>query len=37
MTTLTIPEIERGALMEETRNSPQASVLRTWFNALRIA
>ena len=30
-------EIERGTLMEETRNSPQASALRTWFNALRIA
>ena len=37
LTTLTIMEIERGTLMEETRNSPQGSVLRTWFNALRIA
>lgn len=37
LTTLTIMEIERGTLMEESRNSPQASVLRTWFNALRIA
>lgn len=37
LTTLTIMEIERGTLMEETRNSPQASALRTWFNALRIA
>jgi predicted nucleic acid-binding protein len=37
LTTLTIMEIERGTLIEETRGSPQASVLRTWFNALRIA
>jgi predicted nucleic acid-binding protein len=37
LTTLTIMEIERGTLMEEARNSPQASVLRTWFSALRIA
>ena len=37
LTTLTIMEIERGTLIEETRNSSQASVLRTWFNALRIA
>jgi len=37
LTTLTIMEIARGPLMEETRNSPQRSVLRTWFNALRIA
>ncbi len=37
LTTLTIMEIARGTLMEETRNSPQRSVLRTWFNALRIA
>lgn len=37
LTTLTIMEIERGTLMEEARNSPQGSALRTWFNALRIA
>lgn len=37
LTTLAIMEIERGTLMEETRNSPQGSVLRTWFNALRVA
>jgi toxin FitB len=37
LTTLTIMEIERGTLIEEARNSPQAPVLRTWFNALRIA
>lgn len=37
LTTLTIMEIERGTLMEEAKNSPQAAVLRTWFNALRIA
>jgi toxin FitB len=37
LTTLTIMEIERGTPMEETRNSPQGPVLRTWFNALRIA
>ena len=30
-------EIERGTLMEEARNSPRGPVLRTWFNALRIA
>ena len=30
-------EIERGTLMEEAKNSPQGLVLRTWFNALRIA
>lgn len=37
LTTLTIMEIERGTLMEEARSSPQAPLLRTWFNALRIA
>jgi predicted nucleic acid-binding protein len=37
LTTLTITEIERGTLMEEAKNSPQGPVLRTWFNALRIA
>ena len=37
LTTLTIMEIERGTLMEEARNSPGGPVLRTWFNALRIA
>ena len=37
LTTLTIMEIERGTLMEEARHSQQGSVLRTWFNALRIA
>lgn len=37
LTTLTIMEIERGTLMEEQRNSPPGPVLRTWFNALRIA
>ena len=37
LTTLTIMEIERGTLMEETKNSPQGPVLRAWFNALRIA
>ena len=37
LTTLTIMEIERGTLMEEARNSPRGPVLRTWFNALRIA
>jgi toxin FitB len=37
LTTLTIMEIERDTLMEKTRSSPQGSVLRTWFNALRIA
>lgn len=37
LTTLTIMEIERGTLMEEAKNSPQGLVLRTWFNALRIA
>ena len=37
LTTLTIMEIERGTLIEESRGSAQASVLRTWFNALRIA
>jgi hypothetical protein len=37
LTTLTIMEIERGTLMEEAKNSPQGQVLRTWFNALRIA
>ena len=37
LTTLAIMEIERGTLMEETRNSPQGSVLRTWLNALRVA
>ena len=37
LTTLTIMEIERGTLTEEAKNSPQAPVLRTWFNALRIA
>ena len=37
LTTLAIMEIERGTLMEETRNSPKGSVLRTWFNALRVA
>lgn len=37
LTTLTIMEIERGTLIEEVKNSPQGPVLRTWFNALRIA
>jgi predicted nucleic acid-binding protein len=37
LSTLTIMEIERGTVMEEARGSPQAPVLRTWFNALRIA
>ena len=37
LTTLTIMEIERGTLLEEAKNSPQGPVLRTWFNALRIA
>lgn len=37
LTTLKIMEIERGTLMEEAKNSPQGPVLRTWFNALRIA
>ena len=37
ITTLTIMEIERGTLMEEAKNSQQGTVLRTWFNALRIA
>ena len=37
LTTLTIMEIERGALLEEAKNSPQGLVLRTWFTALRIA
>jgi toxin FitB len=37
LTTLTIMEIERGTLMEEAKQSPQAPVLRGWFNALRIA
>ena len=37
LTTLTIMEIERGTWMEEARNSQQGAILRTWFNALRIA
>ena len=37
LTTLTIMEIERGTLMEEAKQSPQGSILRSWFNALRIA
>jgi predicted nucleic acid-binding protein len=37
LTTLTIMEIERGTLMEEAKQSPQGPVLRSWFNALRIA
>jgi toxin FitB len=37
LTTLTIMEIERGTLMEEARQSPQGAVLRSWFNALRVA
>jgi toxin FitB len=37
LTTLTITEIERGALMEEAKNSPQGAALRTWFNALPVA
>jgi toxin FitB len=37
LTTLTIMEIERGTLMEEAKKSPQGPVLRTWFNALRVA
>ena len=37
LTTLTIMEIERGTLMEEAKHSTQGPVLRTWFNALRIA
>ena len=37
ITTLTIMEIERGTVMEEAKNSQQGTVLRTWFNALRIA
>lgn len=37
LTTLTIMEIERSTLMEEAKHSPQGPVLRTWFNALRIA
>lgn len=37
LTTFTIMEIERGTLMEEARASAQAPVLRSWFNALRVA
>jgi predicted nucleic acid-binding protein len=37
LTTLTIMEIERGTLLEEARGSPQAAILRPWFNALRVA
>ena len=37
LTTLTIMEIERGTLMEEAKKSTQSPVLRTWFNALRVA
>jgi predicted nucleic acid-binding protein len=37
LTTLTITAIERDTLIEESKNSPQGPVLRSWFNALRIA
>ncbi|MBU6258767.1 MAG: type II toxin-antitoxin system VapC family toxin [Burkholderiales bacterium] len=37
LTPLTIMEIERGILMDEAKATPRGPLLRTWFNALRIA
>ena len=37
LTTFTIMEIERGTLMEEAKHSEKGPVLRSWFNALRVA